>query len=302
MEHARVYTLPSVSPFASGRTEPPTPANGVSFAFCGISQTEPGHDVGPAMRNRTIIHLVVSGGGELHSQGAVFRLKANDGFIIRPDSPVTYQACATDPWTYLWLGLGGTDVQRCLAGIGLPYDRNAFHIGDVSAFLALIRSCFAYTSGSFADGIKLNAIALDFLHRLALAVAAADGAAAHARFDGTGAGDALAGAAARYITEHYAEPINVGRVAEALHTDRSHLSRRFKAATGLTLKDYLDDIRIARACDLLGMTDMEVAQVARACGFSSLEVFSRKFKMVRSVSPARFRSGQDTPMDAARPW
>lgn len=164
MEHAQVYTLPSFCPFTSGHTDPPSSANGVSFAFCGISRTEPGHDVGPALRDHTIIHLVLSGSGELHSQGAVFRLKAHDGFIIRPDSPVTYQACATDPWTYLWLGLGGNGVQRCLAGIGLAHDRNAFHVGDTSAFLALIQSCFDYTSGSFADEIKLNAITLEFLH------------------------------------------------------------------------------------------------------------------------------------------
>lgn len=291
MEHAQVYTLPSFCPFTSGHTDPPSSTNGVSFAFCGISRTEPGHDVGPALRDHTIIHLVLSGSGELHSQGAVFRLKAHDGFIIRPDSPVTYQACATDPWTYLWLGLGGNGVQRCLAGIGLAHDRNAFHVGDTSAFLALIQSCFDYTSGSFADEIKLNAITLEFLHRLALAMATADGATTQSRPDDAGAGGALATAAAQYVAEHYAEPINVGRVAEALHTDRSHLSRRFKSATGLTLKDYIDNIRIAKACDLLSMTDMEVAQVARACGFSSLEVFSRKFKMARSVSPARFRSG-----------
>ena len=97
MEHAQVYTLPSFCPFTSGHTDPPSSANGVSFAFCGISRTEPGHDVGPALRDHTIIHLVLSGSGELHSQGAVFRLKAHDGFIIRPDSPVTYQVCATDP-------------------------------------------------------------------------------------------------------------------------------------------------------------------------------------------------------------
>ena len=155
----------------------------------------------------------------------------------------------------------------------------------------MIQSCFDYTSGSFADEIKLNAITLEFLHRLALAMATADGATTQSRPDDAGAGGALATAAAQYVAEHYAEPINVGRVAEALHTDRSHLSRRFKSATGLTLKDYIDNIRIAKACDLLSMTDMEVAQVARACGFSSLEVFSRKFKMARSVSPARFRSG-----------
>ena len=122
-------------------------------------------------------------------------------------------------------------------------------------------------------------------------MATAGGATTQSRPDAAGAGGALATAAAQYVAEHYAEPINVGRVAEALHTDRSHLSRRFKSATGLTLKDYIDNIRIAKACDLLSMTDMEVAQVARACGFSSLEVFSRKFKMARSVSPARFRSG-----------
>ena len=55
MEHAQVYTLPSFCPFISGHTDPPASANGVSFAFCGISRTEPGHDVGPALRDYTII-------------------------------------------------------------------------------------------------------------------------------------------------------------------------------------------------------------------------------------------------------
>ena len=63
MEHAQVYTLPSFCPFTSGHTDPPSSANGVSFAFCGISRTEPGHDVGPALRDHTIIHLGLAGSG-----------------------------------------------------------------------------------------------------------------------------------------------------------------------------------------------------------------------------------------------
>ena len=69
----------------------------------------------------------------------------------------------------------------------------------------------------------------------------------------------------------------------------SGFSRLFKKGTGRTVPQYLNEVRIARACRLLAETDQTVYQIASACGYPSLANFQRQFTKCQGRAPLAYR-------------
>lgn len=113
------------------------------------------------------------------------------------------------------------------------------------------------------------------------------------------AADAIVRRAIRFIDCNYTSRIDVGEVARRINVDRSHLSRRFHACTDMTVKQYIDTLRIRQAERLLAGTTMSVNRVAQRCGYASADVLTRRFRAVRHVTPAQYRHTMQTSMMTA---
>lgn len=266
----------------------PHKQSGVAFAFCGVSQTKPNHSFGPALRNAYIIHIVLNGMGTLRIDDTVYSLEKNDCFVIQPDDSAEYRASAEDPWTYCWLGFTASDPDEYLSAIGYTPRKHAFRVTAALPFLNLLTECFSYTDGSVRSELKLNSITFELLFRLASNRVSLDPSSSTRPL-----GETIV-KAMQYIDEHYGDGITASGVAEYLHVDRSYLSREFHAANDMTMKEYIDHIRIGKASDLLSMTDMSIAEIAKRCGYGSAEVFSRKFKESQDATPLRYRQLRST--------
>lgn len=88
----------------------------------------------------------------------------------------------------------------------------------------------------------------------------------------------------KYIESDYAQNIGVNDIADKLNIDRSYLFRLFKAVTGTSLKNYLLNYRMKKACDLLTHTDYPVSVIARSVGYEDALYFSRLFRSKRGIS------------------
>ncbi|MEL6107611.1 MAG: AraC family transcriptional regulator [Planctomycetota bacterium] len=93
-----------------------------------------------------------------------------------------------------------------------------------------------------------------------------------------------------FITEHANQEITRDAVAEVVHMSASGFSRFFKTHTGMTFQEFVADVRISRACELLASTNLSVTQIALECGFSEMTTFNRTFKRFRETSPTKYRS------------
>ncbi|HYG73611.1 MAG TPA: DNA-binding transcriptional regulator [Planctomycetota bacterium] len=101
--------------------------------------------------------------------------------------------------------------------------------------------------------------------------------------------DADVSTAVRFIREHFSENISVDDVLEVVPISRRSLEQKFRAVLNCTPLQEIHRMRMDRAKDLLTHTGLTVFAVAKQCGFSSLEHFSRMFKASEGVSPARYR-------------
>ncbi len=97
--------------------------------------------------------------------------------------------------------------------------------------------------------------------------------------------------AAFFLEEHYMEPCPIKQAAEISNYSRRHFSRLFTAAYGVSPSEYLLEVRLKNARDILLGTGLSVAQTASKCGFSDSSYFSKVFKDKYGTLPGKFRKG-----------
>ncbi|MCU0395270.1 MAG: AraC family transcriptional regulator [Chitinophagaceae bacterium] len=94
----------------------------------------------------------------------------------------------------------------------------------------------------------------------------------------------------QYLQKHAAEKILLDKVAALVHLSRSAFCKFFKRATGKTLSDYVNDLRIGNASELLIETDLPINEIAYQAGFDSLTYFNRIFFKKKEMTPRQFRN------------
>lgn len=94
---------------------------------------------------------------------------------------------------------------------------------------------------------------------------------------------------ARYIVEHYAEPLSIGRVAAAVGLHPNYAMTCFKQTFGMTILEYIVQYRIAQAQRLLVTSDESVLTIALQTGFSSASSFYAAFHKVVGCAPRTYR-------------
>jgi AraC-like DNA-binding protein/ligand-binding sensor protein len=92
-----------------------------------------------------------------------------------------------------------------------------------------------------------------------------------------------------FIAERLGEEISLRDVAAVAHMSTFYFCKIFKAATGLTLTDYIARARIERVKELLLNPHTRVSEAAFAAGFQSLSQFNRVFHRVTGESPSAHR-------------
>lgn len=91
-----------------------------------------------------------------------------------------------------------------------------------------------------------------------------------------------------FMDEFYAEDITLNDLAAAALMSRFHFVRVFQKMYGLTPRNYLRDIRIAKAKQLLNL-QLPITQVCLDVGYQSLPTFSAVFKKCTGYSPRAFQ-------------
>ncbi len=100
----------------------------------------------------------------------------------------------------------------------------------------------------------------------------------------------------KYLEENYAQNITLSSLGEKFYSNSSYISRVFKQKTGKNYSDYLLDIRIDRAKQLLVSTGFSVGRISDMVGFDNTKYFSRIFKEKTGVQPIAYRKsgGKDS--------
>lgn len=104
----------------------------------------------------------------------------------------------------------------------------------------------------------------------------------------------IARAALDYLAQHYAEPqLDLDTLSAQLGFSGSYISKMFKAATGISIKEHITQKRIALACDLLRHTDKKVWEISTAVGYEQQRSFIEIFKKYKGMTPSEYRKQKE---------
>jgi AraC-like DNA-binding protein len=95
-----------------------------------------------------------------------------------------------------------------------------------------------------------------------------------------------------YVHQHYHLPINLKELASAMKMNASYLSDLFSQTTGVTFHQFLEEVRLSKAKELLRDPRKRVGEVACAAGYASPDSFRHAFKAHEGLSPEAWRAGQ----------
>lgn len=99
-------------------------------------------------------------------------------------------------------------------------------------------------------------------------------------------------ASKKYIESNYTKNINLDDVSREVNISSYYLSRIFKESTGVNFIDYLTNLRVEKAKELLTSTGLSMKEIATKAGYSDPNYFSKLFKKVVGVTPTEYREGK----------
>ncbi len=95
--------------------------------------------------------------------------------------------------------------------------------------------------------------------------------------------------AKEFILEHYNDDLNMAVVSNYVSMNYSLFSYSFKQYTGQNFVNYLKEIRIEKAKELLAETDMKIVEISQTVGYENEKNFMKIFKAVCGVTPGEYR-------------
>lgn len=95
-----------------------------------------------------------------------------------------------------------------------------------------------------------------------------------------------------FIQENYNLSISVGDIATQVFLSPDYFRKLFKKVTGISVINYLQKMRLEKACTLLKTTDLSIKDVCSQVGYTDLQAFYKIFKKVIGTTPQNYRNSQ----------
>ncbi len=87
----------------------------------------------------------------------------------------------------------------------------------------------------------------------------------------------------------YSQPLTLADIAKASHLSVSRLAHLFREEMGVTIVDYLTNLRIHHAKRLLMLSESNCTRICYEVGYNNQSYFTRVFKQITGLTPRQFR-------------
>lgn len=227
-----------------------------------------------------IIHYILSGKGTYYAPSGTYPVETGEMFLIRPSESIHYQADYITPWTYYWVGFNGSDVPEILNLCGFS-DTVLVRAYQEDNQLKEIMHQLAYPK---YDSLSREYELLGNLyHMFSLLIHTHN----HTPIPKSAQ---YLNRAIEFIQQKYSySDLKVSDVADYVGIDRTYLYRIFYESFQMSIQDFILDLRLKKAKNLLKYSDSSIGLIAFNCGFENQSYFSTIFRKHFSVSPLQYR-------------
>ena len=158
------------------------------------------------------------------------------------------------------------------------YFQRLSHIYGFDA--AELKKRYAMLNPVFPDTDQLDTLLLPLCQMLELAYIKSD-TQAHS--------ESLPDQVIQFIKEHHNQHITSEEICQQFYCSRSFMSTQFNKTTGKSIREYINELRVADAKRLLSESALSVTEIAFLVGFNSSNHFSDIFKKQVGISPLKYR-------------
>lgn len=250
--------------------------------FYGREKCTPGHSYGPGIRPHYLIHTILKGSGIFLQDGREYKLTAGDAFLIRPLETTYYEADTLDPWEYMWIGFDGTEVKTILSET--YFDTSPVCYVKDTKWMAGIYEQISTRMQEYYTQPDRNALtACGLLLELLGAMGS------HPVKNQKDPSQIYLEMAREYMKNNYSYDIHISEIATFIGIDRTYLYRIFMEREHMSPKEYLQQLRIRAAGNMLRSTEYSVTEIAYSCGFKDASAFCNQFRKLTGMTPKIFR-------------
>lgn len=198
-------------------------------------------------------------------------------------------------WEYIYIspedivrqwGKSTQETRQIMDAVG----RKSFfvRVEECPAIAALIRAIFVemqHRSTHYRECVRGMAYALLF---------------EIARFNDMGEGQSAGksislqlGSAIEYVDKNYPNNFKISDLANECHMSETHFRRIFQEKMNMTPVEYVNFVRVRKACELIDKTDISMEDVAEKVGFVTPSTFNRNFRRIIGTSPYQWKKRPD---------
>lgn len=264
-----------------------TPSEFARAAFFFVQEVGHFHATPPYFTEREgidsyLIVYTVSGSGRLAYRDKSYRLASGQAFFIDCMTYQHYSAYGDGAWELLWVHLNGSQARRYYEAFCGYSPAPVVEAGGGSVIPGRIRELIDLHRARFAHTELLSSRLLtDVLTEL---VVLASGS-------GQSPGDApvFVKQTVQAIDTRYTEKLTLDSLAWELSVSKFNLSRAFKRHIGLAPIEYLIQVRINHAKELLKYADTPIGEIAESIGIDNASHFINLFKDRTGSTPLAYR-------------
>ncbi len=105
----------------------------------------------------------------------------------------------------------------------------------------------------------------------------------------TGVAESKINDVVRYITDHYQDDLSLKQAAKLVSMSESSFSRHFQKATRNKFVEFVNRVRVGKACILLAESDERISSICFSVGFNNITNFNRQFYRIKGQTPGEYR-------------
>lgn len=234
-----------------------------------------------------LFFIVKSGSGTLNYRNKTHELHAGDCVFIDCEESYAHTTDDIMLWTIQWAHFYGENApgiyRKYVERGGLP----VFHPDDFDQYTKLLDRIYQIASSDdYLRDMRINESLASLLTAIMEMSWQPENQVSMRR--GTGREYTLQDIK-DYLEEHWKEKIVLDNLADRFFINKYYLTRLFKNQYGISILNYILNIKITRAKQQLRFTNKTIEAIGNECGFEDANYFSRSFKKVEGVSPVEYR-------------
>ena len=222
----------------------------------------------------------VAGSGWCETHGEMRKIRSGEVLLLPPQIPHRYGASKSDPWSILWGHAVGSDADI----LGEEIVKNHFPTVELGTHLFLQQVFFGALEVLQAGFVREHLISASASMRWVWSEIRRRN-----KFQESEGRTSWLREVLLQMHNHIGKNFSLGDLAQLAGCTAPHLCRCFKDLTGYSPMDYLQRLRMMKACEMMLESEHPISKIAELVGYEDPQYFSRLFKKNYGASPRTWR-------------